>query len=181
MPLSYRRAADFHPIGIPRPARERTAGVAAYTTGMADKGPASFLLLIYRMPAKPTAGRVAVWRQLKKLGAIYLHQAVCVFIDNARTRRDLRPILERIEQAQGEFHLLPLRRPQDDEYQKLVAQFTEQTSRQYLEIVENCEVNFQKEIEFETFRKNFTYEEAEEIRIEFDKIVSWFEQVKQRD
>ena len=27
-----------------------------------------------------------------------------------------------------------------------------------------------KEIEFETFRKNFTYEEAEEIRAEFEKI-----------
>jgi len=142
---------------------------------------ANFLLVVYRMPAKPTAGRVAVWRQLKKIGAIYLHQSVCVFIDNTKTRRELQPILARIVQAAGEYHLLPLRRPLPEEYEKLVSQFTDQTSRQYLEIVENCEVNFQKEIEFETFRENFTYEEAEEIRIEFDKICNWYEHVRQRD
>jgi hypothetical protein len=146
-----------------------------------SKQQANFLLVVYRMPAKPTAGRVAVWRQLKKIGAIYLHQSVCVFIHSARTRRELQPILTRIVQASGEYHLLPLKRPQPEEYEKLVGQFTEQTSRQYLEIVENCEINFQKEIEFETFRNNFTYEEAEEIRVEFDKICNWFEQVKQRD
>ena len=141
----------------------------------------NFLLIVYGMPAKPTAGRVAVWRQLKKIGAIYLHQSVCVFIDNAKIRRELQPIQARIREAGGEYHLLPLRRPQPDEYDKLVAQFVEQTSRHYLEIVENCEVNFVKEIEFETFRKNFTYEEAEEIRVEFDKISKWLDQVKQRD
>jgi hypothetical protein len=142
---------------------------------------ARFVLVVYRMPTKPTAGRVAVWRQLKKIGAIYLHQSVCVFPDTARTRRELQPIRQRIEQAGGEYHLLPLRQPSDEEYDKLVAQFVDQTSRQYAEIVENCEVNFQKEIEFETFRKNLTYVEAEEIRIEFEKIVEWFERVLVRD
>jgi hypothetical protein len=143
--------------------------------------PVRFVLVVYRMPTKPTAGRVAVWRQLKKIGAIYLHQSVCVFPDTARTRRELEPILGRIEQAAGEYHLLPLRQLTKEEHEKLVAQFVAQTARQYEEIVENCEVNFQKEIEFETFRKNFTYEEAEEIRIEFDKICSWFGQVRERD
>jgi ChrB-like protein len=143
--------------------------------------PVRFVLVVYRMPTKPTAGRVAVWRQLKKIGAIYLHQSVCVFPDTARTRRELEPILGRIENAAGEYHLLPLRQLTEEEHEKLVAQFVAQTGRQYEEIVENCEVNFQKEIEFETFRKNFTYEEAEEIRIEFDKICSWFAQVRERD
>ena len=142
---------------------------------------AKFVLVVYRMPTKPTAGRVAVWRQLKKVGAIYLHQSVCVFPDTARTRRELLPIRLRIEQAEGEYHVLPLRQPADGEYDKLVGLFIDQTSRQYSEIIENCEVNFQKEIEFEMFRKNFTYEEAEEIRIEFDKIYNWFDQVKARD
>ena len=38
-----------------------------------------------------------------------------------------------------------------------------------------------KEIEFEHFRHNYTYEEAEEIRMEFDKICTWFNRVEQRD
>lgn len=140
-----------------------------------------FLVLVYRMPAKPTAGRVAVWRQLKKIGAIYLQQSACVFPDNAHVRRDLTPILARITDESGEYHLLPLRKLDPDEARKLIQQFQDQTSKHYQEIVENCEVNFTKEIEFETFRKNFTYEEAEEIRAEFEKIVAWYERVRERD
>jgi hypothetical protein len=68
-----------------------------------------------------------------------------------------------------------------EEREKLISEFREQTAKHFQEIIENCEVNFQKEIEFETFRRNFTYEEAEEIRIEFEKIVNWYERVSVRD
>lgn len=133
------------------------------------------------MPAKPTAGRVAVWRLLKRMGGIYLQQALCVFPDNARLRHELDAVLKRIEQSAGEYHLLPLRRLSPEEDAKLAEQFLEQTNKHYEEIIENCEVNFTKEIEFEIFRANFTYEEAEEIRIEFEKLVNWFERVRERD
>lgn len=145
------------------------------------KRAARFLVLVYRMPAKPTAARVAVWRQLKKVGAIYLQQSVCAFPDNAVVRRDLQSVLKRINDSFGEYHLLPMRQLSRDEQLKLVTQFREQTAKHYVEIIENCEVNFAKEIEFETFRKNFTYEEAEEIRTEFEKICAWFDRVKLRD
>ena len=143
--------------------------------------PTRFVVLVYRVPAKPTANRVYVWRMLKKMGAVYLQQSVCVFPQNARITRELRPVLAKIEESGGEFHLLPLRGLDPDEERKLVAQFVEQAARHYGEIVENCEVDFTKEIEFETFRQNFTYEEAEEIRSEYEKIVAWFERVKERD
>ncbi len=148
---------------------------------MASQQPTRFLVLIYRMPAKPTAGRVAVWRQLRKIGAIYVQQSVCVFPDFAAVRADLQPILARIMAASGEYHLLPVRALSQAEHQKLVDQFLMQAAKQYAEIIENCEVNFQKEVEFEIFRKNLTYEEAEEIRIELEKISMWFERVKSRD
>ena len=140
-----------------------------------------FVLLVYRMPTKPTAGRVGVWRMLKKMGAIYLQQSVCVFPDNGKVRRELAPIRQRIEEVGGEFHFLPLRKLTTGEQEKLVGAFLDQTSKHYQEIIENCEVNFQKEVEFEVFRHNLTYEEAEEIRIEFEKIVAWYERVVDRD
>jgi hypothetical protein len=143
--------------------------------------PFGFIVLVYRMPPAPTAGRVAVWRQLKKAGAIYLQQSVCIFPDTAEVRAELAPVLAKITASKGEYHLLPLTRLSPDEERKLISQFLDQTARHYQEIVENCEVNFQKEIEFETFRKNFTYEEAEEIRNEYEKIADWFERVKRRD
>jgi hypothetical protein len=143
--------------------------------------PNHFLILVYRMPAAPTANRVAVWRQLKKIGGIYLQQSVTAFPRVPRVIQDLQPLLRRIDESGGEYHLLPLRKLPTIEEAKLVHLFTEQATRHYDEIIENCEVNFTKEIEFETFRRNFTYEEAEEIRSEFEKIVSWYERVRERD
>jgi hypothetical protein len=140
-----------------------------------------FLLLVYRMPAKPAAGRVAVWRNLKKIGAVYLQDSACVIPDTAALRRELAPILERIGASEGRYHLFPLRRLPSGEEEKLIGLFLEQTAGHYREIIENCEVNFVKEIEFEHFRKNFTYEEAEEIRMDFEKICTWFDRVQARD
>lgn len=140
-----------------------------------------FLVLVYRMANQRTADRVYVWRMLKKMGAVYLQQSVTAFPDSRGARRELQPILERITAASGTYHLLPLRSLPDAEMDKLRAQFVQQAARHYEEIIENCKVDFTKEIEFETFRANFTYEEAEEIRAEYDKIVSWFERVAARD
>jgi Protein ChrB, N-terminal len=147
----------------------------------AERAPRKFVVLTYRMPAKPTAGRVAVWRNLKKIGAVYLQDSICVLPDTAALRRELAPVLERIDGSSGRYHLLPLRTLPPDEQTKLVALFVEQAEQHYREIIENCEVNFVKEIEFERFRQNFTYEEAEEIRMEFEKIDTWFERVQERD
>jgi hypothetical protein len=133
------------------------------------------------MPVNPTAARVAVWRSLKKIGAVYPQQSVCVVPDNAAIDREFQPVLRKIEDAGGEYHLLPLANLPEEEERKLVALFREEAAKHYREIVENCEVNFTKEIEFETFRQNFTYEEAEEIRSEYEKIVSWFNRVRRRD
>ena len=147
----------------------------------AKKPPHRFVMLAYRMPAKPTASRVAVWRALKKSGAVYLQDSVCVMPDTTAIRRELRPVLDRINSAKGRFHLLPLRTAPAEEQEKLIDLFLEQSAHHYQEIIENCEVNFVKEIEFEVFRENFTYEEAEEIRMEFEKIVMWFDRVAARD
>lgn len=140
-----------------------------------------FLQLVYRMPAKPTAGRVAVWRMLKKAGAVYLQDSVCVLPDTEPLRAELQPVLERIDQSDGSYHLLPLAALDGGEEEKLVRLFVDQTAKHYSEIVENCEVDFVKEIEFEHFRANYTYEEAEEIRMEFEKICTWFDRVQERD
>jgi hypothetical protein len=38
----------------------------------------NWILLVYKIPNEPSAGRVFVWRKLKKLGAILLHDAVSI-------------------------------------------------------------------------------------------------------
>jgi hypothetical protein len=140
-----------------------------------------FFLLIYRIQPRPTTHRVAVWRQLKKVGAVYLQQSICVFPERPAIRKELEPILRRIQEAGGDYHLLPLGQLAPDEEEKLVSEFRSQTAKHYEEIIEECVTTFEKEIEFEIFRQNFTYEEAEEIRADYEKLGAWFERVRMRD
>jgi hypothetical protein len=69
----------------------------------------------------------------------------------------------------------------DHQHSELVDIFVALAAREYAEIIEECESKFFKEIEFERFRENYTFEEAEEIRQDLDKIQRWFDDVAARD
>ena len=138
-------------------------------------------LLIYQVPSQPSAARVGVWRELKRLGALYLQQSVCILPSVAPMRAHIERITARITTLGGGYHLLPIRSLPPEEEAKIVEGFMAQSNAQYEEIIENCEVNFTKEIEFETFRQNFSYAEAEEIRHDLDKIRRWYDRVVERD
>ena len=38
----------------------------------------SWVLLVYKIPREPTSSRAVIWRKLKRLGALLLHDAVWV-------------------------------------------------------------------------------------------------------
>ena len=136
---------------------------------------------MYQVPSHPSAARVGVWRELKRMGTLYLQQSVCIFPDRPELRAQLSRIAARVGDLGGTYHLLSVGPLDGDEEAKLVAGFVSQTNQQYDEIIENCDVNFTKEIEFEIFRKNFIYAEAEEIRNDLEKIKRWFSRVVERD
>jgi hypothetical protein len=140
-----------------------------------------YFLLIYQVPSKPSAARVGVWRELKRLGVLYLQQSVCIIPNVRAMRTHLDRVTTRISTLGGDYHLLPIRALPAEEEAKIINGFIAQSNTQYAEIIENCEVNFTKEIEFEIFRQNFTYAEAEEIRQDLDKIRRWYDRVVERD
>ena len=104
------------------------------------------------------------------MGALYLQQSVCILPELEALLATLQKITERIAEHGGNYHLLPLNELSQEEETKIIDGFIAQSNLQYDEIIENCDVNFSKEIEFETFRQNFTYAEAEEIGQELEKI-----------
>ena len=59
--------------------------------------------------------------------------------------------------------------------------FRGQSAKEYAEIVEECDTKFVKEIEFERFRENYTFEEAEEIRQDLEKLRRWLAKVESHD
>lgn len=140
-----------------------------------------WLMLIYRVPTGSSRARVAVWRDLKRLGGLYVQQAVCVLPDNADLRSKLAKVRARIDELGGSSVFLTLRDVEPEAGHQFVDGFREQSAKEYAEIVEECETKFVKEIEFERFRDNYTFEEAEEIRQDLEKLRRWLAKVEERD
>ncbi|MCW2878912.1 MAG: hypothetical protein JWQ95_3012 [Sphaerisporangium sp.] len=143
--------------------------------------PDSWLLLIYKVPSEPSRVRVAVWRELKRLGGLYLQQAVCVLPRMGTIEEDLRQIRQRIQSLGGISYYFPIATGDREQDLTLVQSFQDMAAKEYAEIIEECQTKFVKEIEFERFRNNYTFEESEEIRQDLDKIRRWFEKVMARD
>jgi hypothetical protein len=60
------------------------------------------LLLVYTVPREPTANRVSIWRKLKRLGAMLVHDAVWILPNSARTSEQLQWLASDIRDLSGE-------------------------------------------------------------------------------
>src|SRR5712691_6038229 len=143
--------------------------------------PVTWRVLIYRVPTEPASKRVAVWRDLKRLGALYLQQCVCIFPDIPGVIDEVNQVAAKIPALGGETFLLEVPRLQAEDETRIIESFREQRASEYAEIIEECETKFVKEIEFERFRENYTFEEAEEIEQDLEKIRRWYDRIKARD
>lgn len=95
----------------------------------------SWVLLIYTMPREPTAPRVAVWRKLKKLAALRLHDAAWVLPATPILLEQMRWLAAEIREAQGEAFIW---RTQEDDLEQdayLLRQFTAQAEAAYRAIL----------------------------------------------
>jgi hypothetical protein len=143
--------------------------------------PMEWLLIIYKVPSEPASKRVTIWRDLKRTGAVYLQQCVCILPRITMVAEEVERIRSKIEDSGGEYMCLdiPKLRPEDE--QRIINAFLDARNKEYQEIIEECETKFVKEIEFERFRQNYTFEETEEISQDLEKIRRWFARIVERD
>jgi DNA-binding transcriptional regulator PaaX len=95
----------------------------------------NWLLLVYRIPRKPTAGRVYVWRKLKQLGAIALQDAVWVLPKTPRTQEQFQWLSAEISELQGEAILWEAAQLYATDANALLRQFIEPVDAEYREIL----------------------------------------------
>lgn len=96
-----------------------------------------WLLLHYKIPREPTASRVYVWRKLKRLGAVLLHDAIWVLPDTPRTKEQFQWLAAEISDLEGEAvvwqtHLLAGGTLEEE---SLIKEFTAQVDALYSEIL----------------------------------------------
>lgn len=94
-----------------------------------------WLLLVYRIPREPTAGRVFIWRKLKQLGALALQDAVWVLPSTARTQEQFQWLAAEISELKGDSLLWEAEQLYATDADALKRQFTEPLDREYREIL----------------------------------------------
>lgn len=139
-----------------------------------------WLLLTYKVPPEPAKGRIALWRRLKGMGAVYLQNGLCLLPKTDDHVRRLKMLANDIAQMAGESVILEtvaLDRAQED---KVVARFKADRDEEYLEFLGKC-TDFEAEIAKETAAGHFTYAELEENDVDFKKLRSWLEKIRKLD
>jgi hypothetical protein len=140
----------------------------------------AWLLLTYKVPAEPASKRVALWRRLKSMGAVYLQNGVCLLPKTDDHARRMKMLENDIAEIGGEAVILeavPLDRLQED---KVVARFKVDRDDAYREFIDKCD-DFEAEIAKETAARHFTYNELEENDVELKKLQGWLEKIKKLD
>ncbi|MBI3391914.1 MAG: hypothetical protein HY039_01865 [Nitrospirae bacterium] len=74
--------------------------------GSRGAGEGGWLVLIYRTPAVPSALRVRVWRRLRTLGAVSLHDGVAMLPASEESEEDFGWLAVEIRERGGEAHVL---------------------------------------------------------------------------
>jgi hypothetical protein len=100
---------------------------------------ARWVLLVYKLPREPSRHRVAVWRKLRDLGALYLQDGVAALPEDAVTREQLEWLQLRVREAGGEATLWEARPGTLAEEAKLVATFRASREEAYRAIVAGAE------------------------------------------
>jgi DNA-binding transcriptional regulator PaaX len=94
-----------------------------------------WLMLVYKIPREPTAGRVFVWRKLKKLGAFALQDAVWVLPQTARTQEQFQWLAAEITEVGGDAVLFQSDQLYATDSDRLRKQFEEPVEAEYRDIL----------------------------------------------
>jgi hypothetical protein len=139
-----------------------------------------WLLLIYTVPARPTRKRASIWREVKKIGAVYLRDGVCVLPERPETRKAVEAIASRVHEFQGEATVVTGATLDRARGEAVVAAFKSARSDEYAEVIREAE-RLLEHVARETNHRDFTFAELEELEDDLAKLRRWLNQVQARD
>lgn len=99
----------------------------------------TWLLLHYKLPSKPSALRVYIWRKLKRIGAILLHEAIWVLPDNPRTAEQVQWLADEIQEMGGDAYYWKANTILDEQEESVILEFEEQVDTVYSNLLKRIE------------------------------------------
>ena len=139
-----------------------------------------WLVLVVHVPAEPTRHRVAVWRELRRVGALLLSQGTWAVPDVPAVAEGVARAGELAERGGGEMLVLPTDGGTGSDTDRLQELFTAQREDEWTEFISDCG-KFEAEIDKEIRIEKFTFAELEEEEQSLDRLRRWRKAIKARD
>ena len=140
----------------------------------------SWLLLTYKVPSEPAARRVALWRKLKAMGAIYLQNSVCLLPKTDDHVRRLKMLENDVTEANGEAVILETVALDPAQETKVLTRFRAERDDAYEEFIDKCD-DFEAEVAKEVTASHYTYAELEENDVDLKKLQGWLAKIQKLD
>jgi hypothetical protein len=164
-------------MGIRLPTRSRPSQQRGKAEARTNK---SWILLAYKVPPEPAKKRIALWRKIKSLGAVYLQNGVCMLPRTDDHVRRLKIMENEIVEMDGESVLLETNGLDRVQEEKLRTRFNADRDEAYQEFLQRCD-GFEGEIARESAAGKFTFAELEENDEDLKKLASWLEKIRKLD
>jgi hypothetical protein len=144
-----------------------------------DEG-AGWTVLAVRLPAEPSRHRVAVWRELRRVGALSLGQGVWALPATPTFEQGLERAVTLIERGNGDALLLDARGRDQAQAERLEALFTASREEEWSEFIAECG-KYQAELDRELAQEKFTLAELDEEEQSLERLRRWYRELKLRD
>jgi hypothetical protein len=124
--------------------------------------------------------RVHVWRQLRKLGAVYVQNSVCLLPDTGQVPHTVQRLVSRVHTSGGKARVLHTELVDPAEEAAVIAEQRADRDVEYSEVLERVPT-FLDEIAKETARGRATYAEVEESEADLERFERWLASIAARD
>lgn len=140
----------------------------------------SWILLAYKLPPSNSTARVAVWREVRRSGALHVQRSVVAFPDHEAFRRAVERFRVLVTDAGGETLAVRADPLGELDAAKLTDSWNDARCAEYRELRAEG-AKFLVEIEHEFEIERFTLAELEEQESELDKLQRWHARIASRD
>ena len=137
-------------------------------------------VLAVRLPAEPSRHRVAVWRELRRVGALSLGQGVWALPASPAFQQGLERALGLIERGEGEAVILDARGRDETQAARLEELFTVAREEEWVEFISECD-KYEAELDRELAEQKFTLAELDEEEQSLERLRRWYRELKLRD
>ena len=138
------------------------------------------MVVLARLPAEPARHRMALWRELRRSGAIPLGQAVWAVPDLPAVRPLLERLTDLIEAANGRLLLLAAKGLTDGDVARLEHLYSAAREEEWTEFDADCG-KYLAELDKEERLGKYTLAELEEEEQSLDRLRRWYRELRSRD